>query len=192
LKGTKKIMKKLNYFKIIQKYIDPNSLTYSIYIPHVILVTNKALAIARGLNLSSDSLRFIEEAGMLHDIGVVEVKSEKLQTTGRLPYICHGNQGRVILENEGLPQHALVAERHTGVGISASEITARNLPLPVRDMLAQSVEERIISYADLFFSKRPEKLWIQESVSEIEEELAEYGVDQVETFRSWHHLYSRF
>jgi uncharacterized protein len=177
---------RLNYFEIIHKYIDPSSFTYSVYLPHVILVTQRALSIARGLGLSAESQQFIEEAAMLHDIGIIKVNSPKLGTTGDLPYVCHGNQGRIILEAEGLPKHALVAERHTGVGIPLSQIVERDLPLPHRDMLAESIEEKIISYADLFYSKRIAKLWIPEAAEEIEAELAGFGEDQVATFRDWH------
>lgn len=183
---------RLNYFEIIHKYIDPSSFTYAVYIPHVVLVTQRSLSIARGLGLSAESQQFIEEAAMLHDIGVIKVNSPKLATTGDLPYVCHGNQGRIILEAEGLPKHALVAERHTGVGIPLAQIVERDLPLPHRDMLAESIEEKIISYADLFYSKRLAKLWIPEAADEIEAELAEFGEDQVAIFREWHEEFGKF
>lgn len=129
---------------------------------------------------------------MLHDIGVIKVNSPKLGTTGELPYICHGNQGRIILEAEDLPQHALVAERHTGVGISKQQIIERNLPIPQRDMLAESIEEKIISYADLFYSKRPAQMWTDEKAADIEVELAQFGQDQVALFREWHAEFGKF
>jgi uncharacterized protein len=190
--GQQERQDRLNYFKIIHKYIDPSSFTYSVYIPHVVLVTQRALSIARGLGLSAESQQFIEEAAMLHDIGIIKVHSPKLSTTGDLPYVCHGNQGRIILEAEGLPKHALVAERHTGVGISLAQIIERDLPLPHRDMLAESIEEKIISYADLFYSKRLVRLWTPEAAEEIEAELAEFGEDQVATFREWHKEFGKF
>lgn len=175
----------LDYFSIIHRYISPESDFYRIYLPHVTLVTNKALKIARRLGLEQSQLQFIEEAGMLHDIGIINVKSNKAKTESQLPYICHGNEGRKILEAEGLPKHALVAERHTGVGITLHEIEERDLPLPHHDMTAQSIEEKIISYADLFFSKRPGILWQEESVADIEAELSAYGAENVDIFREW-------
>ena len=176
----------IDYFSILHKYVDPSSELYKIYVPHVTLVTNKALAIARRLDLSQDQQRFIEEAGYLHDIGVVKVKSEKLHTIGNLPYVCHGVEGNKILLDEGLPEHGLVAERHTGVGITLQEIEARNLPLPRRDLVPQSLAEKIITYADKFFSKRPESMWEAESVESIRTELAQYGQDRVAVFDEWH------
>ncbi|HPD42609.1 MAG TPA: phosphohydrolase, partial [Anaerolineae bacterium] len=61
------------YFEIIHKYIPPNSLTYAYYLPHVAAVTAKALRIAYRLGLDATQRRFIEEAAMLHDIGIVRV-----------------------------------------------------------------------------------------------------------------------
>ena len=43
---------------------------------------------------------------------------------GDKDYICHGYLGRALLEKEGLPAHALVCERHVGVGLSISDIRA--------------------------------------------------------------------
>ncbi|HEX7017990.1 MAG TPA: HD domain-containing protein [Patescibacteria group bacterium] len=177
----------INYFSIIQKYVPLESDFYRIYVIHVTLVTNKALSIARRLNLSAESLQFIEEAGMLHDIGIVKVKSEKFKAHNgsELPYIAHGTQGAEILRAEGLPQHARVAERHTGVGITQKEIEERNLPLPHQDFVPETIEEEIISYADLFFSKRESILWQEETPEQIRAELAQYGEEQVTKFDEW-------
>ena len=154
----------IDYFRLIQKYIDPTSNLYRVYIIHVSMVTAKALSVARKLQLSTEQQQFIEEAAMLHDIGVIRVQFELIGCHGTLPYICHGPEGRQILEAEGLPRHALVAERHTGVGIAKEEISKNNLPIPQRDMLAETLEEEIISWADLFYSKNPDKLWQERSL----------------------------
>lgn len=176
----------LDYFSIIHSQIAPDSPFYRIYLPHVTLVTNKALAIARRLGLTTQQLRFIEEAGMLHDVGVVKVKSDLVENDSQLPYICHGIQGSEILRAAGLPDHALVAERHTGVGISAADIKENKLPLPEQDYLPVSLEEKIICYADKFFSKNVAALWQEESVDEVRAELAKFGEDKVATFDQWH------
>lgn len=175
----------LDYFAIINEYIAPGTRTYKIYLVHAILVTHKALHIARRLNLPTQSLQFIEEAAMLHDIGVVKVNSPKMDCSGNLEYIAHGVAGAQILRAHHLEPHALVAERHVGVGLTKEEIVSRDLPLPHEDFSPLSLEEKIITYADLFFSKREETLWKEDSADEIEQELAEFGADQVAIFRSW-------
>ena len=175
----------LNYFSLINKYYSPETRTYKIFLIHAILVTNKALKIGRKLNLDKKELAFIEEASMLHDIGVIKVNSPKMDCAGELPYIAHGVAGAEILRQEGLEKHALVAERHVGVGLTAKEIEARKLPLPKKDFVPVSLAERIITYADLFFSKREETLWLKDTPREIELELRQFGEEQVEIFRNW-------
>ncbi len=158
---------------------------HKIFLIHAVLVTNKALEIARRLNLSLPEQEFIEEAAMLHDLGVMKTKSPKMDCIGELPYIAHGVTGAEILRAEGLPKHALVAERHIGVGLTKKEIETRNLPLPTQDFSPQSLAEKIITYADLFFSKREAVLWQADSPAKIEAELQQFGEEQVEIFQAW-------
>ncbi len=178
-------MQPLDYFKIIHTYISPDSSVYRVYIPHVSLVTAKALKIAKKLDLSREKQVFIEEAAMLHDIGMIRVDQYNNVSDGNLPYICHAPLGREILEYEGLPRHALVAERHIGVGISKQEIMKQKFPLPQRDLMPESIEEKIISWADLFFSKSPKKLWKEKSLRDIRKTVKKYGKRQVNVFRQW-------
>jgi uncharacterized protein len=178
-------MKPINYFDIIHKYIWPDSFTYRVYLPHVILVTAKALRIARKMGLSEEQQIFIEEAAMLHDIGIIKVKRYSLTADSDLPYICHAPAGREILEHEGLPKHARVAETHIGVGITKEEIIVQQYPLPHRDLIPESLEEKIISWADLFYSKNPKKLWQETPLDEIERKVALYGKRHVLIFHEW-------
>lgn len=175
----------LDYLSLINKYYQVGTRTYKIFLVHAVLVTNKALAIARRLNLSDEEKTFIEEAAMLHDLGVFQVDSPKMDCTGDLPYIAHGVAGAAILRAENLPEHAKVAERHVGVGLTKQEIETRQLPLPTQDFIPTSLAEKIITYADLFFSKREATLWQEDSPEEIIAELREYGEDQAQIFENW-------
>ncbi|MCL2110499.1 HDIG domain-containing protein [Microgenomates group bacterium] len=176
----------LDYFAIINDFFAANPRAYKIYLVHAVLVTHKALAIARRLNLSAESRQFIEEAAMLHDIGVIKTHDPQMDCTGDLPYIAHGLAGGQILREKHLEKHALVAQRHIGVGLTKAEIISRNLPLPHEDFIPLSLEEKIITYADLFFSKREETLWQEDSIDRITQELAGFGQEQVATFLVWH------
>lgn len=179
-------MKKVDYFAIIHKHIPPDSACYAVYLPHVTLVTGKALTIARRLGLSRPELQFIEEAGMLHDIGIIKVNFPEAGCAGALPYLMHGPAGREILETEGLPRHAIVCESHIGVGITKAQIIAGNLPLPQRDMLPASIEEEIISYADLFYSKDLKRLWEEKTVEQARAGVAQFGEWYDKRFDEWH------
>lgn len=56
--------------KIIQKYYEVGSKSYEILVAHSELVTKKALEIAKKVPHLNPGLKFIEEAAMLHDIGI--------------------------------------------------------------------------------------------------------------------------
>jgi uncharacterized protein len=94
------------------------------------------------------------------------------------------------LEAEGWPRHALVCERHIGVGLSAAAIVAQHLPLPLRDMIPETPEEVIISYADLFFSKGEQELTREKEVERVRQSLARFGTENLATFDRWHALFA--
>lgn len=142
----------VDYQKIIDKYYGTDSRLRSLLMEHSRLVADKALKIVDKYNLNADR-RFIEEAAMLHDIGIFRCNAPDIFCHGQLPYICHGIEGRKILDDMGLHRHALVCERHTGAGITVDDIKRQSLPLPARDMTPQSIEEKIVCYADKFYSK---------------------------------------
>ncbi len=171
--------------KIIQKYYKKDSKTYNILVEHSRMVANKALEIAqKNPHLNAD-IQFIEEAAMLHDIGVFLTDVPKAGYFGDMPYACHGYLGREILEKEGFPKHALVCERHLGVGLSAKYIKEHNLPLPIRNMFPVTIEEEIITFADKFYSKNKKNLNKEKEIKEIEEDLKSHGEYMVKKFDEW-------
>ena len=127
---------------------------------------------------------FVEEAAMLHDIGIYMTNAPTIFCLGEKPYICHGYLGSELLQKEGLNKHALVCERHTGTGISLRQILSESLPLPHRDMRPVSKEEELICFADKFFSKT--KLGIELPVDKILASLSKYGEESVCRFKKWH------
>lgn len=168
--------------EIINKYYLKESITYHYLVVHANAVTQKALEIAENNMHLNPDLNFIREAAMLHDIGIYMTRSQKIACNGSYPYIAHGYLGREILDKEGFPKHALVCERHVGVGISLNDINKNNLPLPKRDMLPVTIEEKIICLADEFFSKSKNKLTIPKSITEIKKSLSKYGEDKIDKF----------
>jgi uncharacterized protein len=148
-------------------------------------VAAKALRIANLLPELTPDVTFIEEAALIHDIGIFLTRTPNLGCTGVHPYVSHGYLGRELLEKKGLFRHALVCERHVGVGISAADIQHEHLPLPHRDMRPVSIEEEIICYADKFFSKSNTDNGKEKTVEEIIGELAPYGIDKTDRFLSW-------
>ncbi|MDA0194199.1 MAG: HD domain-containing protein [Bacteroidetes bacterium] len=178
----------MDYFSIIHKYIPPNSPVYPYYIVHVTLVTAKALKIADHMGFSNEQKQFVEEAAMLHDIGIIRVNAADINCRGSLPYVMHIKEGKKILEAEGLASHARIAENHFGIGgITKDEIEESGLKLPLEDIVCKQIEDKVISYSDLFFSKNPSKIFNESSVREVREKIKNYGSRQQQIFELWHH-----
>ena len=177
----------MDYLSIIHKYIAPSSPVYQFYIIHVTLVTAKALSIAERLGFSRKQKQFIEEAAMLHDIGIIRVNAPEINCRGSLPYEMHVKEGKKILQSEGLDDHARIAENHFGVGgITKKEIMQANLRLPPEDIACTQLEDKIISYADLFFSKSPADIFQEASLERVREKISKYGPRQQQIFELWY------
>ena len=147
----------IDYLALIDKYYAGQPELRHILVTHSRQVTDRALAIIDAHpQWEKDGLvdrRFVEEAAMLHDIGIIFCNAPKIHCTGSHKYIEHSYLGAELLRQEGLPKHALVAERHTGAGITIEQVEREELPIPERDYCPQSLEEKIICYADKFYSK---------------------------------------
>ena len=173
--------------KIIEKYYPVESEAYRILVDHSRSVADKALAIARMHPEMDLDLTFIEEAAMLHDIGIFRCNAPSIDCHGEADYICHGFLGAELMRAEGYPQHALVCERHTGTGLSLEMIELMKWPIPHRDMLPVSLEEQLICFADKFFSKT--KLGKEKSIVKIRISLSRYGSDTAARFSAWCKLF---
>lgn len=143
-----------DYQRIIDKYYPAGSPLRDIYMRHCRSVANLALDIARrkGLDLSPAD---IEAAAMLHDIGIVRTDAPGIHCHGSEPYLAHGRIGADLLRAEGAPEeYARVAERHTGAGLTPEDV-ARMSPMlpPDRSYMPQTQLERLVCYADKFYSK---------------------------------------
>jgi len=173
----------MNYEAIIDKYYPEDNELKHILVVHSRKVADKALAIVdKHPELGADR-QFVEEAAMLHDLGIFRCDASGIQCFGDKPYICHGTIGADILREEGYPRHALVCERHTGAGLSLKQIEEQDLPIPHRDLLPVSIEEQIICYADKFYSKT--KLENEKSVERALVSLEKFGEDGVNRFKEW-------
>ncbi len=169
--------------KLLKRYFSGDAL--EIVTVHSRQVSKLAVEIARQQQLESGETEFIREAALLHDIGICQVDAPGIGVHGDKPYIMHGVLGRQILEAEGLPCHALVCERHTGVGLTLDDIIRQNLPLPHRDLTPQTPAEEIICFADLFYSKTPGKLTHRKSAEKVRRKLEPFGESKLQIFDSW-------
>ncbi|MDE6095917.1 MAG: phosphohydrolase [Muribaculaceae bacterium] len=175
--------------EIFSKYYSGNDTLLAIVTLHSECVARKAVDCAKASGLDID-LAFIHEAAMLHDIGVIACDAPSIHCHGSLPYICHGIAGREMLEKAGLPLHALVCERHTGAGLTVEDIVRQNLPLPHRDMLPLSPEEKAICYADKFFSKSGD-LTKEKPLDKVIRQMEIHGKDSLQRFLALHEIFGK-
>lgn len=150
-------------------------------------VAKKALNIAREKKLPLDP-KDIYIAALLHDIGVVKCKAEDIHAFGNHPYLQHGIEGRKILEKHGLHKYANICVTHTGAGITAKEIKKNNLPLPEKDMLPTTLLEKLICYADKFYSKSHD-LTKEKTIEEVISQMKKYGADSLDRFMALHSIF---
>jgi uncharacterized protein len=177
----------MNYNLLIDKYYPEDNELRHILINHSQSVARKALQIVSSHPELHLDAQFVEEAAMLHDLGIFRTDAPGIQCFGLEPYICHGRLGAEILRKEGYERHARVCERHTGAGITCKEINAQGLPLPHQDFLPETMEEKVICYADKFFSKT--HLDREKSIEKAEKSLAKFGEDGVMRFREWERMF---
>jgi uncharacterized protein len=173
--------------ELIDKYYCDYPEARRILIAHSHQVAGLAVAVAEHVMQSEPVDKgFVAQSAMLHDIGMLYTDTPKLGCYGDQPYITHGIIGAELLVKENLPIHALVCERHIGVGLRAAEIVAQHLPLPVRDMIPETLEEIIITYADLFFSKGEAELTREKDIDRVRQSLARFGAGHLAIFEDWH------
>lgn len=171
----------VDYIALIDKYYASNPDLRHVLVTHSMQVRDRALHIVDAhpewVEQGLVDRRFVEEASMLHDIGIIFCNAPKIFCTGSHQYVEHGYLGAELLRKEGLPRHADVAERHTGSGITIDQIIREDLPLPVKDYCPRTLEEKIICYSDRFYSKT--HLGKELTVSKIRKSLWKYGYDAI-------------
>lgn len=107
-------------------------------IEHSKAVYKKAMVIAANFKNADKDL--IKKGALLHDIG-------RSKTHG----ISHAVEGAKIVKQYGYPEEVQnIVERHIGAGITEEESV--KLGLPKKSYIPQTIEEKIVAYADNLLS----------------------------------------
>lgn len=171
----------MDYIKLIDTVYASQPELKEVLLTHSRQVADRALAIVDAHPEWTASgmvdRQFVEEAAMLHDIGIIYCYAPGIHCIGSHKYIEHGYLGAELLRREGYPKHALVAERHTGTGILAEQVYREELPIPEQDYCPESLEEKIICYADKFYSKS--HLGEEVALEKIRTNIWRYGHDAI-------------
>ena len=159
----------MDYQAIIDKYYPAEDELRRVLLHHSRQVADRCLAIVRKHHELPVDVQFLEEAAMLHDIGIYQCNAPSIHCHGSEPYLRHGPIGGNLLRQEGYERHARVAERHTGTGLPGYE--------------PETLEEQIVCYADKFYSKsKPDRVL---TVAQAAESLEKFGHNGVLKFLSW-------
>lgn len=160
---------------------------------HCRCVLQKAEILARSSRYADAfDYAFLREAVMLHDYGIIGVNAPDIGCFGHEPYIAHGMIGAKILRDLDpvrYARHARVCERHIGSGLTAEEIKNAGLPLPARDFLPETLEEKLITYADNFFSKNPSRLTEEKSWENVLNGMKRFGNGPVDRLLQLHAMF---
>jgi len=159
----------MDYQAIIDKYYPADDELRRVLLLHSRQVADRCLLIVKKHKELPVDVQFLEEAAMLHDIGIYQCDAPSIHCHGTEPYIKHGPIGGDLLRQEGYSRHARVAERHTGTGLPGFE--------------PETLEEQIVCYADKFYSKsKPDHV---RTVAEAAQSLEKFGHEGVLKFLSW-------
>lgn len=180
-------MANTDFQAIIDKYYPAGSELRAIYMKHARQVADLALAINLTRAIGLDPLD-VEGAAMLHDIGIFETYAPGIHCHGEATYMRHGIIGGALLRREGAPEGwARVAERHTGTGITKEDIISQNLDLPLEDYCPISMLEKLVCYADKFYSKSGSME--KKPFTRVRNSIARYGGDSLDRFDELYKLF---
>ena len=177
---------------IINKFYSDDDPAREILLLHSTQVRNKALFIARRLGKPVD-FDLISTGAMIHDTGIRFCMAPGLGCYGADDYLLHGIIGAEKIRFLGLDESeklARICERHTGSGISASEIRKQQLPLPEKDFFPETAEEKIICLADKFFSKSGNMM--EKPLEKIRKSMLKFGDDSLKRFENLYEVYCGF
>ena len=159
----------MDYLSLINKYYPADNELRRVLLHHSRQVADRCLQIVRKHRELPVDVQFLEEAAMLHDIGIYQCDAPSIHCHGSEPYLRHGPIGGELLRQEGYERHARVAERHTGTGLPGYE--------------PETLEEQIVCYADKFYSKsQPDRIL---TVAQAAQSLEKFGHKGVLKFLSW-------
>ena len=107
---------------------------------HSKAVETLAIHIASQIECDID---LVVAGSLLHDIGRSKYPPKSNNA------ILHGVEGAKILKNNGIDQRIIsITERHIGAGITVKDIEKQKIPIPKKDYLPTTIEEKIVAYAD--------------------------------------------
>ena len=173
---------------IIRHFYPEDTPLRRLLLRHSEQVRDKALAILTDPSRPQLKLdpQLVSAGSLLHDVGILQCHAPSILCEGTHPYIAHGIIGAEMLRDYGrshgldMEPFARICERHTGAGITAEDVRMQGLPLPERDYLPETPEEKLVCLADKFFSKSGDMQ--EKPFDRVRRSLEKFGPDTLERF----------
>ena len=178
-----------------------------ILLKHSEAVARKAVEIVDAHPEFGADRDFVFAAAMLHDIGIIRCDAPGIFCYGSEPYLKHGVIGATLVQ--GFTVHSSQFTVHSSSSV-ATPITGEqarstvNVPVDYAKRIGRACarhtgtglpglepetwEEKIICYADKFFSKT--KLDREKTYEEARQSLMKFGEEGVRKFEEWHRLFA--
>ena len=193
----------MNPYDIISHFYPEDTPLRRLLILHSEKVRDKALALLEAARRKEKTgawknvdEQLVIDGSLLHDIGIGRTHAPGILCEGTEPYICHGIIGAQMLrgmdvaDRARMEQLARICERHTGSGLTVHDIESQQLPItPVRDLLPETIEEKLVCLADKFYSKSGDPSQ-EKSLERVRRSMMKFGADSMERFDELCQLFS--
>ncbi|MCA9332804.1 HD domain-containing protein [Candidatus Saccharibacteria bacterium] len=148
-------MKESDIIALHKKYA-PSEEDFNLVYEHCSVVAEIALWCAGNTHEPVDR-ELLRTAALLHDIGSHPfLAAWSVNESYSRIYPQHAMMGAKLLAEEGLdPNICSIIETHPLLGVSKEEIIENKTAMPARDFIPQTIEGRLLCYADRFHSKKP-------------------------------------
>lgn len=170
----------LGQIEALHRRYAPSDAGFDLVFTHCKIVSEIAEQCIAKKQLAVD-VELVKVGCLLHDIGVYELLDKDGKEREDIHYITHGIRGEAILRKEGFPEVIWrFGSHHTGVGLTKQDIMNQNLPLPLQDYEAETIEEELVMYADKFHSKDVPPCF--NTFEYYKQSVAKFGQDKSEKF----------
>ncbi|MDB5185112.1 MAG: metal dependent phosphohydrolase [Candidatus Saccharibacteria bacterium] len=153
-----------------------NEAVFDLVYTHCGIVTEIALWCADRIAAPVDRELLIAGC-MLHDIGTYALFDDSGHIENQHTYRQHAVFGAALVAEEGYdPRIVAMIRNHVQMGLSKQEIIDNQLALPHNDFQPQTLEERLVCYADRFHTKLPVFSSYETLLATMRERLSEQAV----------------
>ena len=124
---------------------------------------------------------------MLHDIGIIRCDAPGINVLVQNLIYVMVDWGQRCFRKEVFRVMPVSVNGIQEQVLPREQIINQHLPLPEQDFLPETMEEKVICYADKFFSKT--HLDKEKTVEQAERSLAKFGEEGVLRFREWEQIF---